>query len=241
MLGRGSLLKGTVIAPCDCDTLSRLTPTAALRYIQDISGEAFERLGLPRALMLERYGLVFIIAAHAVRFSRPVMAGEKLTLLTHPMGSRGPHLFRQVEFFDEKGERIVEAQTDWILMEWATGKPQRATALPIELESPGGWTPFCDPSKLRIPQAKEPAGTYTVVKDDTDVNEHLNNTVYARIMLSCYEDSDKNALREFYIRYHRQVREGEEIELFTGLDEEKLLSTGYLNGELSFSASFVYF
>ena len=35
MLGRGSLLKEIVIAPCDCDTLSRFTPTAALRYMTD--------------------------------------------------------------------------------------------------------------------------------------------------------------------------------------------------------------
>ncbi|MBR6735335.1 MAG: hypothetical protein IKL92_00505 [Oscillospiraceae bacterium] len=241
MLGRGSLLKEIAIASCDCDTLSRLTPTAALRYIQDVSGEAFERLDLPRSVMLEKYGLVFIIAAHAVRFTRPVMAGEELSIITHPMGSRGPHLFRQVEFFDKSGERVVEAQTDWILMEWETGKPQRATALPVELESPGGWQPFCDPSKLRIPHAAESAGFYTVVHEDTDVNVHLNNTIYARIMLSCHEDAGKKPLREFFIRYHRQVREGEKIDLFKGYEDGRLLSTGYLNGELSFTSAFVHF
>ena len=241
MLGRGSLLKEIAIAPCDCDTLSRLTPTAALRYIQDVSGEAFGRIGLPRAVMLEQYGLVFIIAAHAVRLSRPVKEAEELSILTHPMGSRGPHLFRQVEFFDKSGERVIEAQTDWILMEWETGKPQRATALPVELESPGGWAPFCDPSKLRIAQAKTPAGEYVVVHEDTDVNIHLNNTVYAKIMLMCHEDGDKKPLREFYIRYHRQAREGEKIELFQGKENGRLLSTGYLNGEPCFTSAFVHF
>lgn len=242
MLGRGSYCKKVRLESRECDTLSRLTPMAALRHIQDVSTAGLDKIGMTHKSMLEKYGFVFVAVGHAVRWERPLLAGEEVTVITHPMGTRGPHFFRQVEFFDEAGLRVIEAQTDWVLMDFATARPLRATTFPQGvLESQEEhWHPFCDPSKIRIPTADTPAGSYTVLHEDTDLNLHLNNTVYARIMLESCGNSQR-PIREFYIRYHRQALEGQEITLFKGERDGAVLSTGKLNSELCYSGSFVHF
>lgn len=239
MMGRGAFEFTAVPAPVDCDVLSGLTPSAALRFIQDAATAGVSATGMTHDVMLEQYGLIFVTAAHAVRFFRPIRAGETVSVRTDPAGCRGAHFFRQTLFTSPDGELLLEAQTDWSLIDAATGRPQRATAFPGVLDPLENWTPFIDPSRLRLPAADTPCGEHPVVHADTDENHHMNNTVYARLMTDCYRGELTQPVREFFIRYQRQAREGEIITLSRGRGENGLLTAaGAVDGSACFAAAF---
>jgi acyl-CoA thioester hydrolase len=240
MMGRGSFSKTVTIAPNDCEALSGVTPSAALRFMQDVATAGIEATGFTHSVLLETYHLVFVTAAHAVRFVRPVHAGETLTVRTDPVTFRGAHFLRQTLFTDESGALVIEGQTDWTLIDAASGRPQRSSAYPGILDPlEGEWTPFADPSRLRIAEADTPAGEHRVVFADTDQNRHMNNTVYARLMTDCFAGEDVPAIGSFFLKYHRQAREGEIIALSRGRGADgQFLASGTIDGQLCFSASF---
>ena len=238
-MGRGSFENTVVTAPCDCDPLSGLTPSAALRFLQDAATAGTETSGLGHDELYDRYGLVFVVAAHAVRFFRPVFPGETVTVHTDPMGTRGAHFFRQTLFTAPNGTLLIEAQTDWSLIDAASGRPQRATAYPGVLDVPGEWKPFCDPSRLNLPAADSPCGEHLVTRADTDENRHMNNTVYAKLMTDCFSDKPSFPIEEFCLRYQRQAREGEAIALSRAvLPGGVHAASGTIGGSVCFTAAF---
>ena len=233
-MGRGSFEKNVMLTPSDCDSGGVLTPAATLLFMQDVAGAGVDSVGLSHSALYDR-GLVFMVACHAVRFARPVTVGESLRIHTDPAISRGAHMVRQTLFSDSDGNVVIEGQSDWILTDAKTGMPHRSTELSGELDGLPEWKPFCDPSRLKIPAADTPCREYTVTERDTDENLHMNNTVYARLMMLCLDEGE--SVSEFAIRYRSQVFPGDTLTLCR--DGEYI--SGLRNGEVCFSGYFKEF
>jgi len=226
---RGSFERVVEVAPADCGRGGALSPSAALLAMQDVATASCDRIGLTHDALLQRYGVVFMAAAQAVRFARPLRAGETLRVRTDPIAARGPYFLRQTVFFDETGAAAAEGQAAWAIIDAKTGAPQRSTLLRDQFDLLPGARPFCDAARLRFPAAETGREAYAVTAADADLNGHMNNTVYADLLMRCMPEIADVA--EFAIRYRRQCFPGDVLRLCR--DGE--LAAGYLGEELCFS------
>ena len=225
---RGSFERTLTIAPADCGGGGVLSPWAILMMMQDAATDACDRIGLTYDVLRGKYGVVFIATGQAVRFARPLNAGETVRVRTDPIRVHGPFFLRQTLFYDAAGDIAAEAQAAWALMDAETGAVRRSTVLRDEFDLRADAAPFCNAAHLHFTTATTECERYTVSAADTDINGHMNNTVYARLLLRCMPEV--TTVSEFGIRYRKQAFPGDELTLCR--DGET--AAGYLDGSLCF-------
>ncbi|MFV0497177.1 MAG: acyl-[acyl-carrier-protein] thioesterase [Candidatus Fimivivens sp.] len=194
----------------DCDLFCRLRPSAMLRYIQSAAGEHLNTLGLTHQRLHDE-GFVFVVAATALKVFRAPTVGERIMILTAPLPGRGANMLRETILQDEHGRLLAECQTNWALIDSHTNRLLRASSFPYMLPMLSGqWTPFFDPTRIRIHLSEEPHGRVEriVRLSDLDQNLHMNNTVYAEILTDCFGDAYINSggLDTLFLRYHLQAK-----------------------------------
>lgn len=203
----------------DCDPRLRLRASALLRYIQTVSGEHLNSIGISYERLFEE-GFVFVVAATALKIHRCPMANENITVSTAPLLSdKGAHMLRETVVDSDKGERLAECQMNWALIDSHSGRLCRASDFPHELPLlQGEWEPFFDPRKVRIKPVCKQSTVRPVRLSDLDRNLHMNNTVYADILLDCFGEEylASNGVDTMFIRYHLQARAGDELALGFG-------------------------
>ena len=106
----------------DCDPFLRARTSSILRYIQTISGEHIDSIGLTHRRLFEE-GFVFVIAATALKIYRHPKVGDKLKLCTAPLEGSGAHMVRETVILSESGEKLVE---------WNNGKAKNITDSGVE-------------------------------------------------------------------------------------------------------------
>ncbi len=204
-----------------------MAPWTVLLAMQNAATAACDRIGLTHEALLREHGVIFLAVAQAVRFSRPLTAGKELRVRTDPIRLRGPYFLRQTLFTDENGT-AAEGQAAWVLADAVTGAPKRSTMLRDLFDVAEDARPFVDASRLRYPTASAPWGHYDVAQADTDLNGHMNNTVYARLLMNCLPQ--EGPVEEFGIRYRRQCFPGDRLTLC----REGEYAAGYLGDDLCF-------
>ncbi|MEG1774608.1 MAG: thioesterase [Oscillospiraceae bacterium] len=223
----------------DCDPLLRLKGSATLRYLQRAATEHLTALDLPYERLYAE-GVVFVLAGQAVRVARAPVAGETVVVATAPVPGRGAQLLRETAILSETGELLIEGQSAWAMIDPQSQHLLRAGdfhhALPMRTE----WQPFADPSRLRIRAPETPLGVRTVRLSDLDRNRHMNNTVYADLLLDCFPDEllASGGLDTLFLRYRQQARLGEALRLTGGFDGQLYAVEAQLDGNCCFEGAF---
>ena len=218
----------------DCDLFCRLRPSAMLRYIQSVSGEHLDALGLTHQRLYAE-GFVFLIAGTALKVHRAPAAGEHIVISTAPLTGRGAHMLRETVLHDQNGALLAECQTSWALIDAHTGRLLRPGVFPYTLPMlDGTWTPFADPTRIRIHPGEECCGRVprVVRLSDLDQNLHMNNTVYADILTDGFGDAyiASGGIDTLFLRYHLQARLHDCLTLEYSRNEQ-LFTAGAQHGE----------
>ncbi len=224
----------------ECDAADRLRPAVALRYLQEAATGHLDSLGLGYRRLYDE-GMFFVLIGQGLRVLRAPRRGERITIATAPVAAQGARMFRETVLLDETGALLCENQTAWALLALETGRPMRSSRFPHELPMlRGEWRPFADPSRLKIPDAEEACGDRLVRLSDLDVNEHMNNTVYADVALDCFADPllGSGGVDTLLLRYQRQARLGETMTLRRGQGDSCFWVDGRVDGAPCFSAQF---
>lgn len=238
-MGRYPYARELTVPHYDCDPLLRLRPSAALRYMQEAATTHLDRLGLSYE-RLQREGILFVLAAQAVRFVRVPRPGERLTVATCPVMGRGAHMLRETVLLSESGEVLVEGQSSWAMINPESQRLMRASEFRHELPLLEDWRPFCDPSRLRIGVGGDPLGDREVRLADLDRNRHMNNTVYADLMLDCFAPQylAGGGVDELFIRYRAQARLGQTLRQEGGFDGRLYSVCARLGDKICFESAF---
>lgn len=209
--------KCAVVPFYDCDLKGRLKVSAALRYLQQAATDQLDGLGLTHSL-LKSEGVVFVLAALALVVRRMPLAGEALLISTCPVAAVGAQMLRETAVQnDETGEPLLECQTAWAMIHPDSGRLLRPSSFRHTLPQLEDWNPSVNPAKIRIPDGEIPAGERIVRFSDLDLNDHMNNTVYADILTDCFPgEMREREIDTLLLRYRSQARLGERMELFTG-------------------------
>lgn len=175
----------------------------------------------------------WIISKMRVKVKQPVRIGENITLKTWV--TKGTHVVypRQFEVLNEKGEVVIEATSNWTLLDLVRRRiamPKRVgLSFPEDVPEMGNVsieTDFDDEEGFTFVEKRQ------VRYGDIDVNGHLNNARYVEWMCDVfgYEAFSENYIADLSIQFKKETAPGdwlllekkEEGDTFKvrGLDEE---------------------
>ena len=138
---------------------------------------------------------------------------------------------------ENQTERLIEATSKWCLIDKDSRKIARLNILsPLDnLILPQTFTEkFLKTESFETDDMK-PILEYIVEIDDIDKNNHMNNTIYTKIIQNT--NQIKNTYKFFQINFLREVFLNDKIFVYSKKIDDKILFVGKLeNGEISFSA-----
>lgn len=231
--------KDVEIRFCDCDKHKQARIESILRIMADIAGVAYAAKGYSHAWLWERHS-VFLVTRASIRIHRMPAADETITVETWERTIKGAQYYRDFAFYDQQGERIVEGETAWVVVDPYTRTIQRPD------EFPGTFTPLPEKRPDVLPTARlkpkgdlERVGERTIVYSDIDGNNHTYNAVYAGISCDFLPaDLLDHPIRDFRINFKQEALLGETLEIRRRIDGHEAIVAGYLGDAMSFEAEF---
>jgi acyl-ACP thioesterase len=232
---------GMSIPQFDCDAADRLRLSAVLRYVERAAVGHLDSLGLTHQKLFDE-GIIFVLAAVALKIWRIPKAGESVRIKTCPAVRKGAQMIRETLIVSPEGERCIECQAAWVIVDPRSRKLLRPCAFQYTLPRLSRWEPFEDPSRMRLPLAQTPAGQWPVRYSQLDLNGHLNNTVYADILMDTLpiEVALGNIPCELRVRYKKELRHGDVLDLRLDGAQSAWNLSGYHGQDLCFEASIIF-
>ena len=124
---------------------------------------------------------------------------------------------------DRDGERIIEASTQWALVDMETRKVLKADEVDFSNYYMGEYRELYK-NKLRIPKDMElkEAGKHDVSYSDLDYNGHMNNTYYADVLCDHIPELAEGTHRvaSFRVHYSKEASLGETLIIMRNKDED---------------------
>ena len=212
--------------------------SSVLKY-QEQAGEEHlsEVFGLDYITLSEK-GVAFVLVNAAAKIHRMPTLGETLTINTWNKQLKGLKFFRGYDWFDENGEKIIEGVSAFVLVSIDEHKIVKPSELGIEFpEEKERENSVGLPSKTHIPKEMSPIGSKTVFFSMLDSNEHLNNALYADLIVDFLPIDKARNIKGFTLDYVKEAKLGDKIEMFSAEEDGKIYLQGLNKDTCCFRAS----
>ncbi len=209
------------------DFQKKITINSIVDYFQDASTFHSEDLGVGYDYLIPR-NLGWVINTWQIDITRYPMYLEKVRIFTVPYKFRGFLGYRNFWIEDEKGEKIVKANSMWSLIDIKNMKPAKVpddlpgvygSAEPMDMDYENG--------KIRIPQSAEKRNEIVVEPHFLDPNKHMNNGQYVNIASSYLPEGFE--IKRLRAEYRSQAFLGDKINPVFGFEDGKYVAS--LNNE----------
>ncbi len=156
----------------------RMKIVSVANRFQDAAGEHADALGLGVRDLLAQ-GFTWVLHRYRLVFRRLPACGDHLRIRTWYRPERNLYSLRNFVMEDEKGAELVFAQSSWIVVNLARGRPVR-----LDLVMPPSYEKHLSAdltvSFPEIPRVEKPGRemSFSVRLHDLDVNRHVNNARY---------------------------------------------------------------
>lgn len=165
----------------EANSKSELTFHALLNYLQDSSTFHSEELGESGAQLLEQ-NMAWILSFWQICIEEMPRLSEDICVKTWPYNTKGLFGLRNFCVENADGERIVKANSIWVLIDPRTGRPLRITdeVASHYPDEPKLDMDYCD-RKVPVPEEYEEKEGIDVPKYFIDTNNHVNNAKYVMV------------------------------------------------------------
>ncbi|MBO5122712.1 MAG: hypothetical protein J6B99_06065 [Oscillospiraceae bacterium] len=203
----------------DCGADMTLSNTALLRYFENIASMHGAAVGDSPLEVPYRWVL---LSYHVCVLRRPKF-NSRVTLKSWNRAVKGVTSCREFELYDENGDLICTAISNWVRVDAETGKLQRlgeAVAEQYGSEARGNfdspWIP-----KLKEAAVYDVEKRYMVERNFIDANRHMNNVCYLDLANCVLPQAvwDKGESNTFSIHYRKASYYGEELTCCYGEEE----------------------
>ena len=143
-----------VVPPEAVDRNRHVNNVAYVQWMQESALRHSAATGCTQ--MTEALGATWVARMHRIEYLSPAFAGEAVTALTWVVDFRKVRSLRRYRFIRAADQKVLaEGETDWVLIDVATGRPR---AIPKELASLFELAP--DEAPRGLPRkAHSPAGS----------------------------------------------------------------------------------
>ncbi len=159
------------------DRYGLMRPITLMNEFQSLADIHAEKLGLGRTFCIEK-NLAWVVTHYLVDIIKMPNENQELFLSTWPCDFGGLKATRDFEIRTSDDELLVRATSQWILIDMQSRRPLKLVdVLPVLPESlPRAYDKTFD--KFEDFDADKVL-TFKCRYDDVDVNQHINNAVYA--------------------------------------------------------------
>lgn len=231
------------ISSRDVDGTGQCRPSAVLGMMQEWATVAGNELGLSRKVMKDEYNAVFILAKNWYQLDKPIYWNDEITVKTWHRGTKGVVLYRDFDFY-RNGERVGQAVSAWVLVDWQSHKLLRVSHIASLEENHGGdLRKDKTLGKIRPPMELASCGSRIMAYSDSDINGHVNNTRYADFACDGLHLEDLNQgkfLAELEVSYSKESYPKDILNFHAGENQGKYYFRGLgETGETRFDVCFV--
>jgi len=229
-----------VVDTHDTDPAGYARPSAILKYIQE-AANIQTALSTPSAAGLREEGKYFVVTKLILSVKEPLYPRDEITVSTWACPSKGV-TFNRCGMIEREGVVCATLSSAWALIDSVKGGFVRVSDVNFDFGEREGLS-LPRRLKLRIPEEAELRllGEYTVSYRDTDVNGHMNNTVYADVLFSYLPGCVGKRLTELTVNYLHEAPYGTRFKVYGA----ELCSSCYFrtvlpNGEVGVEAYMEY-
>lgn len=213
----------------ECDKHQNLRLLTLMNILQDSADGSADTLGVGYEFCCQ-HGLAWVAANYHVKILRMPKIHETITIHTWPSEERKLSAIRDYEITDESGNILVQASTQWVLINAETKRPQLLRAnLPFYevLPEKADNHEFL---KLALPEHYDFEKKFAVRFDDIDVNNHVNNAVYPLWISEAVDGDfrDGHTVAELELIFKKPAVAGETVKIssaFEGNNSLHLVTT----------------
>jgi acyl-ACP thioesterase len=199
----------------DLDANGNMRLTALIKYINDVSWYNAELLGAGMEETLKS-GMVFILQRLGMQiFSLPKL-DDLITIKTWPGEMTRSAFKRQGEILNSAGEKIIEWESLWVLIDVNERKIKRPTELPTEFPLYGRQGVGIEAEKIKMPVESKKLALYrhVVQYSELDMYGHMNSAIYADLVanvLSKIEKQRIKSMKKVQFNYVNEAKLNDEI------------------------------
>ncbi|MBQ8696262.1 MAG: hypothetical protein IJ519_00955 [Clostridia bacterium] len=203
----------SVVDTHDTDAAGYVRPSALLRLIQE-AANIQTSLSTPSAQALRDEGKYFVVTKLNLSVKEPLFARDGISVSTWACPSRGV-TFNRSGKIEREGEVCATLTSAWALIDSVNGGFARVSDVPFDFGERDALTPSI-PLKIRIPDEAPLRlfGEYTVSYRDTDVNGHMNNTVYADMLYGYLPECMQRRVTDLTVNYNREAPYGTHFKIY---------------------------
>lgn len=200
----------------ETDSKSNLTITGIVNYLQDCSTFQSDSLGIGIDYLVSHH-LGWLITYWHIDIKRRPRLDEKIRIGTSPYAMKGFAGLRNFSIDTLDGERLVQADSYWVLMDLVNYVPVK---VPEIFREKYVLYPKFDMEyfsrKMHVPEGEGiKADTVAVTTYDLDSNNHVNNACYVNWGIDALASKDKTfdplQIKRLRVNFTKQVLLGDTI------------------------------
>lgn len=117
------------------DALGHVNNVAYVQWMQDAATAHADQSGCTAATKAD--GAAWVVRSHRIEYLRPAFVGEKIRIRTWVADVRRAFSLRRYEFVRTADETLLAtAETDWVYLDRASGRPKSIPAAVSALFAP---------------------------------------------------------------------------------------------------------
>lgn len=220
----------------------RVKLSSLMRYMQQIARDDCDSYGATYSA-LRNDNMVFVITNFAISFDQDVFDEDVLELSTCNNSIHGVTFERRF-VAKRDGVQVFSAVTDWVLMDFTARKVLRPSAMRYAIVQEHKMdSPLSTKRRIAPPEGGRET-THTVKYTELDENRHLNNTVYADILVDnlATEVPDKR-IDTCFLNFNAEASLGDELSVISDFSDGVYRSggTNKKNGKNCYTAELRFY
>ncbi len=228
----------------DVDLNGTWRPSAILTRLQEIAEDHAVVLNCGRKKLVEEQNIAWMLTRIHVKMLRYPKICDNIRVVTWPAQPTRLYFIRYSMFYDEAGEVLGTASSQWVLFHMK----ERCLCRPANVDL-GDYTvdeslvpPIDAPGKIHFPEQMEHKATREVLYSQTDMNRHMNNARYADWVCELFdhETLSKRQVDTLRINYVQEMMMGQQVELQYAEQDGVHYVCGKSDDKVTFEASLTW-
>ena len=189
------------------DNNKKLSLTAGMGIIQDITSEHCDKLKIDRWSLLENSGAFWVTTKVKVQINKMPELNDLVSVETWTLDCGKVKFERDCAIRNNK-ETLVNFKTEWVALDEKTKRirPAKSICYPKNMKNRKKRAINSDFSNFNYEICeKDYCYSRIIFSSDIDVNNHVNNCFYTRFVLDCFSTEELNAgISEYEIHFINQ-------------------------------------